>query len=104
MIKKYIDKMDSTIVICHDYKNDVIDYLEKNNYQYFNTPKYETYRDLSAIYDMCIGQYCNNIYICVFESSFSFTVLYRLYNRFNIKIICLNLLQLDKVILNKKLI
>ena len=38
-------------------------------------------RELSAIVDLHIGNYCNNKYIFIFESSYSFTLLKRILNK-----------------------
>jgi hypothetical protein len=88
-IKKFIDKKDTTIILSHNYQNDVIDYLTTNGYNYVLTPKMNTFRDISAIIDMHIGQYCNGVYISVFESSYSFALLTRIYNKKNYKMVLL---------------
>ena len=36
---------------------------------------------MSAIIDLHIGQICNNICVCVFESTFSFVLVTRAYNK-----------------------
>ena len=87
IIKKYFDKNDLTILLCYDYNNDVVNFMRENSYLYIKTPKFDSNRDISAIYDMHIGQFCNNIYLCVFESSFSYTILARINNKKNMKII-----------------
>jgi hypothetical protein len=95
LIDKYIDKNDTTVIICYDYDNAVVEYMEKNNYIYIKTPKLDNNRDVSAIIDMLIGQYCNKKYICVYESSFSFTLLTRIYNKTNYKLIMFELNDLN---------
>ena len=95
LIDKYIEKNDTTVIICYDYNNAVVEYMEKNNYRIIKTPKLDSNRDVSAIIDMIIGQYCNRIYICVYESSFSFTLLTRIYNKANYKLIMFELNNLD---------
>jgi hypothetical protein len=90
-IKKNISKTDITIVLSHDYNNRVITFLKDNNYNYILTPKMNTSRDVAAIYDLLIGQYCNNVYIFVYESSFSYTLLCRIYERHRVKPIQLEL-------------
>jgi hypothetical protein len=80
-IQKYIDKNIPTIILAHNYDNNVIKYLAENNYNYIITPKSHPDRDVSAIIDLHIGQICNNICICVFESTFSFSIVTRAYNK-----------------------
>lgn len=73
-----IKKDDLTIILSHNYDNNVIRFLEKNKYNFIATPIWSDFRDISAIYDLHVGEYCNNIYICVFESSFSYLLLHRI--------------------------
>lgn len=92
LIQKYItDKSVLTIILGHDYDNAVIKYLEKNNYNYKITPKYYNEREISAIVDLEIGQACNNICLCIFESTFSFALCTRVHDRTHFKnfLICL---------------
>ena len=84
IISDNINKDDNTIIICGDYNNAVVNYLDKNNYKIFKTPKFDTNRDVAAIYDLIISQNCNNIFVGILESSFSFTALNRINNRTNI--------------------
>ena len=72
IIEKNIKKEEPTIVLTHDYNNNVINFLRDNRYNFLTTPKRDTLRDVSAIYDCHIGQFCNNVYIGVYESSFSY--------------------------------
>ena len=95
LIDKYIEKNDTTVIICYDYNNSVVEYMEKNNYRMIKTPKLDSNRDVSAIIDMVIGQWCNRIYICVYESSFSFTLLTRIYNKSNCKLLMFELNNLN---------
>lgn len=90
-IKKNIVKADTTIILSHNYDNKVIEFLKDNHYNYILTPKIEKSRDIAAIYDLLIGQYCNNVYIFVYESSFSYTLLCRIYERSKVKLIQLEL-------------
>jgi len=77
-IKNNINKDELTIILSHSYDNKVIDYLKENNYNFMTTPLWSNYRDISAIYDCLIGEKCNNVYICVWESSFSYLLGFRL--------------------------
>jgi hypothetical protein len=90
-IKKNIEKTDATLILSHNYDNKVIEFLKYNGYNYVLTPKMDKNRDIAAIYDLLIGQYCNNVYIFVYESSFSYTLLYRIYEQSNLKRIQLEL-------------
>jgi hypothetical protein len=73
-----INKDDLTIVLSGDYNNNVMKFLKDNNYNFITTPKWTKYRDVSALYDLHIADICNNIYIGVFESTFSYLILYRI--------------------------
>jgi len=84
-IKKYIDKNIPTIILAHNYDNNVIKYLTENNYNFIITPNFHPDRDVSAIIDLHIGQICNNICICVFESTFSLVLFTRACNNANFK-------------------
>ena len=78
---KNLEKTDTTLVLSSNYDNRVIDYMKENGYHYIETPKMSNDREVSAIYDLHIGQHCNNVYILVFDSSFSYTLLYRIYEK-----------------------
>jgi hypothetical protein len=91
-IKKYLpDKNDLIIVLAHDFDNAVIRYLEENKYHYELTPKFYEEREMSAIVDLQIGQACNNVCLCVFESTFSFALCTRVKDKSNFKnyLVCL---------------
>lgn len=77
-IFKYINKNDITIILSSDYNNNVINFLQGNQYNILTTPQWSPYRDISAIYDLHIADYCNNTYIGVYESSFSYLILFRI--------------------------
>ena len=83
-ISKYINKNDITLFISGNYDNNVIKYMIDNNYKFILTPKFCDDRDVSAIIDLHIGQYCNNVYIGVFESTFSYALLTRINNKPNV--------------------
>jgi len=89
-ITKYLKKEDATIILSGNYDNRVIQYLNENGYNYINTPKMSYDREVAAIYDLHIGQYCNNVYILVYDSSFSYTLLYRIYEQRKFKPVELN--------------
>ena len=84
-IQQFIDKNILTIILSHNYDNNVIKFLKENNYNYIITPNLHKDRDVSAIIDLHIGQFCNNKCICVFESTFSFTLVSRIYNYSNVQ-------------------
>lgn len=80
-IAENIDKNDMTLILSSNYNNNVIKFLEENNYKYLTTPKLSPFRDISAIYDFHIAGNCNNIYIGLYESTFSYLVLYKICNK-----------------------
>jgi hypothetical protein len=82
MIQKYIHPTDElTIVLSSDYKNGVIDFLSQKKYRFFCTSKIYAYREINAIQDLLFYQYCNHIFIGVYESSFSYTLMYKMFKR-----------------------
>jgi hypothetical protein len=94
---KYIDaiirnlkKEDATLILSDNYDNRVIGFLRENGYNFIKTPKMSQDREIAAIYDLHIGQHCNNVYILVYDSSFSYTLLYRIYEQTKFKPLELN--------------
>jgi hypothetical protein len=77
-IIKYLNKSDLIIVLSYSRENAVLDFLKENNYTYIISNEKEEDREISAIYDLLLGQECNNYYICVWESSFSYSLLFRM--------------------------
>jgi len=80
-IKSRIEKEDNIVILASNYDNNVIQFLKENGYNYILTPKMDKCRDVAAIYDLHIGQYCNNVYILTYDSSFSYTLWYRIYEQ-----------------------
>ena len=78
LIKKHFNKNDIILLLSSNYNNKVVKFLNENNYNYIITKKFYEERELSAIVDLHISTYCNNKYIFIFESSFSFSILRRL--------------------------
>jgi hypothetical protein len=89
-ITKNLNKEDVTLILSDNYDNRVIQFLRENGYNYINTPKISQEREVAAIYDLHIGQYCDNIYILVYDSSFSYTLLYRIFEQNRFKPVELN--------------
>ena len=94
---KYIDaitqnlkKEDATLILSDNYDNRVIQFLRENGYYFIDTQKMSKDREISAIYDLHIGQYCNNVYILVYDSSFSYTLLYRIFEQTKFNAVELN--------------
>jgi hypothetical protein len=77
-IKNNISETEITIILSNDFDNNVIKFFKNNNYKIITTPKLYEDRELNAIIDLEIGLLCNNKYICVFESTFSYTLLSKL--------------------------
>jgi len=73
-----ISETDLNIVLSSDFDNNVIKFLQNKNYKFITTPKLYDDRELNAIIDLEIGLLCNNKYVFVFESSFSYTLLSKL--------------------------
>jgi len=85
IIKQYFNKNDTIILLTYDMNNDVINYLKTNNYKFIINCQKDKDREISAINDMLLGEYCNNYYVCVWESSFSFALLSRINKKLNVK-------------------
>jgi len=82
LIQKYIHPTDElTIVLSSDYKNGVIDFLTEKKYRFVCTPKIYAYREINAIQDLLFHRFCNHIFIGVYESSFSYTVMSKMFMR-----------------------
>ena len=77
-IVQNIKKDDLTIILSSNYNNNVIKFLKENNYNFITTPSWSEFRDISAIYDLHVADYCNNTFIGMFESSFSYLILFRI--------------------------
>ena len=77
-IKKYLNKLDLIIILTYSQNNSVLDFLKENNYTYVISNEKEEDREISAIYDFILGENCNNYFILVLESSFSYSLLYRM--------------------------
>lgn len=97
IINNSFNKNDITLLISGDYNNAVVEYLDKYKYNTIKTPKFDTNRDVAAIYDLLIAQSCNNIYVCIIESSFSFTALNRINDRTNIIPIIFSIINLKYI-------
>lgn len=92
IIEKNINKDEQTIILTADLNNNVIKYLNENNYTFFAIPKIYEYREFNAIIDLEIGCICNNVLVIVYESSFSYTLMYKISkNNTNIKTCQLNI-------------
>lgn len=89
-ITKNLNKEDATLILSDSYDNRVIQHLRENGYNYIKTPKMSKDREVAAIYDLHIGQYCDNVYILVYDSSFSYTLLYRIFEQNRFKPVELN--------------
>jgi hypothetical protein len=64
MIQTYIEPKDITFVLTYENSNNVTNFLQLNNYVFFYIQKQiKDGREINAIQDLCIGEYCNNIFI-----------------------------------------
>jgi hypothetical protein len=87
IIKKIFNKDDMIILLTYDLDNAVINYLKTHHYKFIINNKKDKDREISAIHDMLLGEYCNNYYVYVWESSFSYTLLSRINKKPNVKTI-----------------
>ena len=99
IISKNIDKHDYNIILSYSQNNNVIKYLDTNNYQYCFLEKDKSIgRETNAIIDLLLSNSCNNVFIGNFDmnkmwgSTFSYFIMSRL--KSNIKVILVNL---DKI-------
>lgn len=80
LVNDYISKDDQTIILSGSISNGVIDYLNKNNYNYETIYKFYKDREKNAIVELLVSTYCNNIFIGNFNmkklsgSTFSYYV------------------------------
>lgn len=75
LINTLIDKKDKTIILTYDTNNTVINFLKDNNYNYFIHDKIKNNnREVNAIIDIINSKYCNNVFISVCGSTFSWTI------------------------------
>ncbi len=75
LIKNNIDKNDLTIILGYNQNNNVIEYLKNNNYYHQFIEKNNSFlREENAIVDLLIGLECNNIFIGIDGSTFSFVI------------------------------
>jgi hypothetical protein len=103
-IIKTLNKSDLIILLTYSKKNNVIDYLKNNGYNFvIDEDKHED-REISAIYDLLLGENCNNYYICVWESSYSYTLLSRINKKENVKSIQIYYEHLNKEPVSFKLL
>lgn len=95
IIKDFFNKDDTIILLTYDLDNAVIHYLKTNQYKFIINDKKDKDREISAIHDMLLGEYCNNYYVCVWESSFSYTLLSRINKKPNVKAIQISYVNLQ---------
>ena len=69
---------DLTVILTNDINNDVIKFLLDNNYKIVTTEKIYKDREFNAIIDLEVGNICNNVYLFVYESSFSYFLMKKL--------------------------
>lgn len=75
LINTLIDKKDKTIILTYDSNNLVINHLKNNNYNYFIHDKIKNNnREVNAIIDIINSKCCNNVFISVGGSFFSWTI------------------------------
>jgi len=95
IIRKYINKNDTTILVSQSVSNPVIDFLRENGYRYLINKKFFEDREKNAIVDFLISKNCNSIFIGNFNffnsngSTFSYYIAKLLKN--NVKKIMIDL-------------
>jgi len=95
IIKNYFDKNDTIIILTYDINNEVIKFLKLNGYDFIINNEKDKDREISAINDLLLGERCNKYYVCVLESSYSYTLLSRIKKNPNVVTIQIQLEQLD---------
>jgi len=83
MIEKYIGSSDqereNVLVLTDDYNNAVVDFLSSNpKYNPILFDKKYKFRELNAIRDLLLSEKCNRCFIGVMESSFSYSIMFRI--------------------------
>jgi len=63
LIENYFSKTDIIIILSHSFSNNVIDFLNENNYNYQFIHKFYDDREKNAIVDLLVSKCCNNIFI-----------------------------------------
>ena len=94
IIKHYIHKTDLTIVLTSSLENNVINFLKNQKYNYKLTNKLFTGREKNAIIDLLVATKCNNIFLSVEGSTFSFYISKLLRN--NVKQLSFNLCNISE--------
>jgi hypothetical protein len=74
LIQKHMSPEDQLIVLSASFSNGVIDFLEKNHYQYRFVDKFFQGREKNAIVDLLVSRICNNVYLGNGGSTFSMYV------------------------------
>jgi hypothetical protein len=76
LINNLINKEDKTILLTYCKENQVINYLKTNHYQFYIQEKERNNnREINAIIDLLNSKHCNNVFIAVGGSTFSWTVM-----------------------------
>jgi hypothetical protein len=75
LISSLISKNDKTIIVTYSCENTVIDYLKNNNYNYYLHNKIKNNnREVNALIDFINAKQCNNVFIAVGGSTFSWNI------------------------------
>jgi hypothetical protein len=92
-IQKYIQPSDLLFILSYETDNNIIQFLKQNKYNIYINKKYNDQgREINALQDMCIGEYCNNVFIGPTLSSMFSNILHlRLKLKDNIKMITFNM-------------
>jgi len=75
LISSLINKNDKTVILTYSYENTVIDYLKNNNYNYYiHNKNKNNNREVNAVIDFINAKQCNNVFIAVSGSTFSWNI------------------------------
>jgi hypothetical protein len=79
IIQTSFDKNDIIIILANEFNNKVIEFLNLNGYKYILSENLHKDREICASMDLVLGQIsCNNIYLGYYQSTFSYTLFYKL--------------------------
>ena len=82
LIQKYIDPADLTIVISGEYPadNPVLKFLSDAGFHHVCSVRAFREREMNAIHDLLFYKVCTGCFLGVYESSFSYTFVFKLYS------------------------
>ena len=82
-IFKYFSKEIPILILSGETDNRVTLFLKENGYTFAFMPKLFQYREINAVIDLSTFKHCSNIFLGVYESSFSYTFMYKWFHYMN---------------------